>query len=230
MKSIKELKIACKKYPPEYIVYRVWRRVSIYFTWLFVLLGFGPNSVTLLGFFSSLAGGLFFWQKQFTIGILFFLFAHILDDVDGDIARLRQKSSKFGAWLDTATGHLIYPYFWLTLGLGVFLASNRPIFIFFGSLAAVAKLVERSVPSGGVVEGQVGAEQDILAKQKFLGNLKEFLSYMAKNAIVYPVFLVFSLFGRLEWFLMIYVAYLSFFTLGKVLLTGWRIFRYENNQ
>src|SRR5262245_4098655 len=104
-------------------VYVLTRRVSIYLTWLLLHTGLMPNQVTaltvLLGFLGSVllalpGGG---WALA---GALAFLAHHLVDKVDGDIARFRKVYSIVGVYLDEL-GHGV-AFGGIFLGLGVHLA------------------------------------------------------------------------------------------------------------
>jgi phosphatidylglycerophosphate synthase len=83
---------------------RFWRPVARPFTRLFVNLPFTPNMISVACLVVSAIGGLVAagatWERHMTgMGILFG--AAILDNVDGEVARLRLESSNLGGWLDT---------------------------------------------------------------------------------------------------------------------------------
>lgn len=92
-------------------------------TWCNVLVGFAACAFaalgTRLGF--ALAGGLMFLQA-------------VLDSCDGEVARLRYLSSKFGMWLDNTSDDLIDNLFIAMLGVGL-----GGIWLPIGVGAAIAK-------------------------------------------------------------------------------------------
>lgn len=75
--------------------------------WFFVnFTNFSPNFVTLLSFIFVIGSAFFFFKGLFLFGSLCYLARYILDYVDGKIARLKKKSSKFGAYFDNGTGYV----------------------------------------------------------------------------------------------------------------------------
>jgi phosphatidylglycerophosphate synthase len=115
------------------------RKLSRWFTRLFLAVGLSPNSITVLaslvGFVS--AGG--FGMGTYAAGViaaLLFQLAAVIDCCDGEVARLTFTESPFGAWLDLAMDNLVHmaifagvavglystqagqPHAWVTLALG----------------------------------------------------------------------------------------------------------------
>ena len=220
MESIKELRKICQnKGYQEHITIRLYRIFSIYLTKVCLILGLKPNFITFLSFLAGITGGYLYLESRFLLGsILFFLF-YVFDNVDGEVARYRKLSSKFGYWLDTIVGHLLYPYFFLTLGLGVFFQTGECQYIVLGAIAAIAKLIERSVPQLSVKNNY-----QPLSKNKDIVPMKIWAGYIGKFPMLFPAIFFCSLAGWEKMFLWFFAVYLLFFALGKVLLTGWRIY------
>ena len=98
------------------------RRLSKLLTPFLASWGLTPNKVTLLG----LAAGLFCaWNflrgtaSGWMLGALWFQLAYVLDNCDGDLARMTGRSSGFGSWLDVVTDCIIHMAFFLSLGVGL---------------------------------------------------------------------------------------------------------------
>jgi CDP-diacylglycerol---glycerol-3-phosphate 3-phosphatidyltransferase len=69
---------------------------------LFLRLGISPDAVTLVGTLGVCAGSLiFFPQGEFLIGVLVCTAFVFSDMVDGQMARLSERTSSFGAFLDS---------------------------------------------------------------------------------------------------------------------------------
>lgn len=100
MESIKELKIVCQNMDYKEVLFvRLYaRRISIYFTKLFLLARVSANQVTLLNLLLGLVIGLIFvLEKGIPIGMLISsLLLHpwiILDHYNGEVARYRKAMS-----------------------------------------------------------------------------------------------------------------------------------------
>lgn len=223
MESIKELRKICQdKGYKEHLTLRFYRVFSIYITKICLMFKIGPFFVSSLGFSIAIMGGFLYLSGYFLPGSIFFLSFFILDCVDGEVARYRKLTSLFGAWLDTTFGHLLYPYFFLTLGLGIFYQTGTFCYALLGFLGAIAKLIERSVryPSAKSNNQQ-------LLGNRGISSIKIWLSHIAKYPVLLSVVLICSLVGWEKGFLWFFAIYLMLFTLGKVFLTGWRIYHFE---
>ncbi len=229
MKSIKELRKICQKEDSEPFMDRLWRPFSIWATRFFIAIGLTPNFATLLGLFSGILGGYLFVNGKFVSGSILFALAYLFDNVDGEIARYRKMGSKFGAWLDTAVSHFLYPYFWLILGVGIYLSEGSSVYIILGAIAAVAKLLQRSVPqTKGITDNEnFLSKHDFTVKADFYGNAKEWLNQLTRSSVVYLVMVIASVLGLETGFLWFFTFYLAVFALAKFFLTGWRIYIYE---
>ncbi|MFA6599542.1 MAG: CDP-alcohol phosphatidyltransferase family protein [Candidatus Omnitrophota bacterium] len=119
--------------------------------------GLSPNQLTILGcVLSLLAGGIYSAGNIFLGGIAI-LAASMTDLLDGPLARLSGRTSKFGAFLDSTLDR--YSDFFIFGGLAVCYARNAEyglMILVLGSLAGAfvtsyAKArVENFIPDGGV--------------------------------------------------------------------------------
>jgi len=83
-------------------------------------IGLTPNIITSFSVITGIAGSIFFLPVNiyFNItGILFLIFSDILDSADGQLARLSNKSSKFGRIIDGLGGDLIFLTIYIVLCL-----------------------------------------------------------------------------------------------------------------
>ena len=87
-------------------------------------LGFTPNAVTLLGFLVTCAAAVLVAMGHLRIGALVFLAGSALDLFDGALARLSNKTTPFGAMLDSLMDRLGEAA--LYLGLTVYALSVDP--------------------------------------------------------------------------------------------------------
>ena len=99
---------------------------------VFQALGFTPNSVTLLGFSVSLAAAGLVGAGLLLPGGIVFLGGSILDLMDGALARLTGRVTKFGAVLDSLMDRLSEAALFLALviyGLRADLSDGRQLFL-----------------------------------------------------------------------------------------------------
>lgn len=99
-----------------------------------------PNQWTMLSIVPVLIAAYFIAKEEFLYGAIAFIVAAFLDLVDGSVARVTGRTSKFGAYLDTimdryVEGIIIFSLLFVPLpGIffgDYFLGAEKIIFIFF---------------------------------------------------------------------------------------------------
>jgi phosphatidylglycerophosphate synthase len=87
-----------------FLTRRVWRPLARPLTKIFLHLPFSPNQISIACIAFSVLGGVIAaaasW-KLHALGFGIYFFAALLDNVDGEVARLRLESSRIGGWIDT---------------------------------------------------------------------------------------------------------------------------------
>jgi phosphatidylglycerophosphate synthase len=136
--------------------YVLQRRVTIYLTWLVLHTGLEANHVTAITVICALAGSVLLAMHSPALaltGALFLAVHHVLDKVDGDVARFRGRHSIVGVYLDDL-GHTV-AFAGVFLGLGVHLAYGAPyprialMPVLAGAVGALAMVIGRSQKSVG---------------------------------------------------------------------------------
>ena len=147
--SIKELRIICQKSRESEFYYSGWvdrnlyRKVSIYFTKLFLKVGISANQTTIMSFFILVIAGVFFalgkpWH--WIIGALLVYLFDVLDRVDGEIARYNKSASTRGGYLDGITYFLGWLFVLACMSFGLY-SSLRHISVFILGFLAVASFL-----------------------------------------------------------------------------------------
>lgn len=105
-------------------------RAGLFFKWL----PLHPNDITLLSVLLAAAGAWFVWQQN-ALGPILFLFSFLVDGLDGALARAKNLTSAFGAYLDGTCDRLVEFFALLPLLFaplpGLFLPAL--LTLFFGS-------------------------------------------------------------------------------------------------
>ena len=100
------------------------RRISVYFTRLFLALGVSANQATVLSVVAAIGAGGFFTQAApvyWFAGLLLLHLSVIFDCVDGEIARYRKTTSPSGAYLDWLTRTCFTPpYVLACMSFGIY--------------------------------------------------------------------------------------------------------------
>jgi len=119
---------------------KLYRFISKYISFLFIKLNITPNQVTVahnilefLSLFLLLTGE----YKLFYVTIIILVIGGILDNVDGEIARVTGRTSLKGEYLDLIGHRIIHPMFFLFLSIGIFTNYPNIILLVLGALAAL---------------------------------------------------------------------------------------------
>ncbi len=99
------------------------RKLSGPLTRLFLRLGLSPNTITILAFLIGLAAAGSFALGTYVAGIvgaLLFQLSAIVDCCDGEVARLTNRQTPFGAQLDIATDNVVHMAIFAGIAWGLF--------------------------------------------------------------------------------------------------------------
>jgi 1L-myo-inositol 1-phosphate cytidylyltransferase / CDP-L-myo-inositol myo-inositolphosphotransferase len=99
------------------------RKVSRWFTRLFLTIGLSPNSITALAGVVGLLAAAGFGLGTYSAGVvaaLLFQLAAVIDCCDGEVARLTFTESPFGAWLDIVLDNLVHMAIFMGIAIGLY--------------------------------------------------------------------------------------------------------------
>lgn len=197
-KTINELRVICQKsrYESEggipWFEKNFYRRFSIYFTKLFILMGISANTTTLLSLLSALVGGLFLIFADsifyFFISSLFLILYLILDRADGEISRYTKTSSKFGEHFDLYVGVFVHAYLIGAISLGAYLELKHPFVLGFGYLAVSLNLLSEFCRVFPKINSTT--TQKIQYNSRIYRCLKHGKSLFGPGTIIYPLLFV----------------------------------------
>ena len=104
------------------------RKVSRWFTRLFLAMGLSPNSITVLAGLVGLLAALGFGMGTYSAGIvaaLLFQLAAVIDCCDGEVARLTFTESPLGAWLDIVLDNIVHMAIFTGIAVGLYTIAHR---------------------------------------------------------------------------------------------------------
>ncbi|NOK59890.1 MAG: CDP-alcohol phosphatidyltransferase family protein [Chloroflexi bacterium AL-W] len=84
-----------------------------------VLRPFHPTLITVIAFGVGIAAAVAVWQQAYLIGLGLWFLNRILDGLDGTVARLHNKQSDFGGYLDIVLDTVIYALIPTALAVGI---------------------------------------------------------------------------------------------------------------
>jgi archaetidylinositol phosphate synthase len=100
----------------------------------FARLGLTPNQVTLLSLFFGIAAGALFGLGYAVPGAAALLISALLDFIDGGVARIRNRTSRFGAAIDWIVDKYVDGFVLIGIGIGGFVDMRLAAIAVFGSL------------------------------------------------------------------------------------------------
>lgn len=115
-----------------------------------------PNQATSLGLICGMAAAACFaLGAQLPGAALFFLY-YLFDYCDGELARLRGMSSRFGAYYDDFVDWIVHATFFLAIGYHTTVETGMVVWVWLGAAAALGSTISAALPLilGGVPEGE----------------------------------------------------------------------------
>jgi len=116
-----------------FLARHVDRRISRFISKRLSHTKISPNQITMCGMTIGLVGAFFlscpgYWL-QF-MGSLLFLFCVIIDGVDGEIARLKLKETRFGHYLDVITDNIVHVAVFVGIAFGLYNETGNIIYLY----------------------------------------------------------------------------------------------------
>lgn len=148
VESIKKLREICQK---PVINRNTWyprifaRKISIYFTWLFILFKIKTFPVVVLMWLSGIFASYIFTfgsYPYYVVAVLVLQFWFVLDHVDGELARYWKEVSAKGIFKDKLNHYFVHPLIFLGIGIGMYRQFNNPLMLVFGGFTAYFLLLQ----------------------------------------------------------------------------------------
>ncbi len=119
------------------------RKLSRPLTSLLVSTKLTPNQISLLSFVIGIISGALFSFGGYplvAIGGLMAQMASVIDGCDGEVARLKHATSKYGAWFDAVLDRVADAVIITGMTYGLFSATDQPLVWILGTVALTASL------------------------------------------------------------------------------------------
>jgi phosphatidylglycerophosphate synthase len=120
------------------------RQISARVSPRLALLPITANQVTAVSLVVGLAGNWFLAQGGFRstlIGAVLFFLCYVLDNSDGEIARIKNQTSEFGDKFDTFVDWLVHATFFAALGIGVEHETGNSLWFWLGWACALGSTI-----------------------------------------------------------------------------------------
>jgi phosphatidylglycerophosphate synthase len=162
-----------------------------------------PNQVTVLAGLVGLGGAVLIALGTSSSMLLGFLLAHlqsVLDGCDGELARVRLQQSAIGEWLDTLVDDALNLALTLAIGVGLWRAHDRLLYLVVGLLAAAMLVTYNAVAYRELVRQGEGGE--VLKVRWWFNRGASFKGLYAGSAggVRGPLFAVLTTLGRRDFF------------------------------
>jgi phosphatidylglycerophosphate synthase len=136
--------------PTDGLFAQMNRKVSIPISRQLIKFPITPNMVTFFVLGVSFASGLFFARGGYwstLVGAALSVAASILDGSDGEVARLKLQSTKFGCWLETVCDYLYYLFVFGGMAAGLTRSYANKSYLAWGALLCFGAIVSFLVVS-----------------------------------------------------------------------------------
>ncbi len=176
--------------------YYVSRKLSGFASGALVKLPITPNQITLISFFTALLACWFYLQGGYwysMTGALVFYASFILDLADGEVARLKYMSSKYGALFDSICDSISYSVILFCIALAIHRNADMPNILTVGVVAAGALFICTNLDTYIHLTGKDLWDNKPSPLERLFANEDCFLLSL----------FAFTLFDRLSWYLWI---------------------------
>ena len=185
MKKYRQL---CQKNQEEnYLLDKyIFRKISSYFTILFIKIKATPNQVTFLSLLASL-GSLYFLTfpagGMLVIGAALIFLHYILDHVDGELARYyintgRQRPSLKGHYFDVLVHRYSSNLMVFFLGIGIYNLYGQEWVVILGFITCIGISSFPNVIASQVIAGKIATDREIIYNNN---KMKEILQEIEKK-------------------------------------------------
>lgn len=179
---------------PNWYYHAFTKHISCHITAIMYFSGVKPDNVTFSMFIFGFIGSAFYTigtDAGYVIGSLFFLILNIADTSDGELARLLNKTSDFGEYLDRLCHYFTNSLMCLALGLGLYNSSGEVFFLYLGFISCAFYVLDDAskdllflIKSQKIMERSMAAKSFSLSKSS---RMKRILLHLFAHSSVWHV-------------------------------------------
>jgi phosphatidylglycerophosphate synthase len=151
-----------------WIARNINKRISLPVSILLARAGVTPNQITcfnlLLGILSGVIAAFGGYQNLLLAGIMFQLVS-IIDGCDGEVAKLNQKATRFGAWFDTVGDNLSFVVFITGVTFGLYQETHEAWILNLAKLSLFSFAVLLSIMVSYLIQ-QKGSSASLVTYEK----------------------------------------------------------------
>ncbi|MBL7147246.1 MAG: CDP-alcohol phosphatidyltransferase family protein [Nanoarchaeota archaeon] len=188
-----------------------------------------PNQVTFISLISALFSAFFFALASHLyviLGTFFFLTSHILDGVDGSLARLKGMGNKYGSFLDHIVGIFIRPIIFFFIAWGVFSINNNYLTWVFAYSAITSLLVNGYIQNVFLHDFSFSKDVAKNIYRKF-----SFLMLFRYTVWFYlPVMLFFAIINNMYLFLLVFGIYGPLYAIAQTCILAKKVKKHSKQE
>ncbi|MGH9450310.1 MAG: CDP-alcohol phosphatidyltransferase family protein, partial [Terriglobia bacterium] len=186
-----------------------YRTVSIYPSVVLARLGITANQITIGWIILGIVGVVALGSQAYAFrlaGAILLEVAYLLDFVDGEVARLTNRTSQLGYLLDLAGHGVIKTALFLAIGYGVFASTQRYEMLVLAFLACVGVMNGHLVPMfvSEAFPQAVPQPAPAATQRSVLRSALSWPTYLFESPGIYLLVLLGAIFNRLDWVLVFY--------------------------
>lgn len=182
-----------------------FRPISFPLSYCFIKLKISPNQVTFTSWLFVLVGCFFYTKTTPTMYLMayscIFIWA-ILDYVDGSMARVLEKRSPFGHYIDVVGAYFVIALLPLCISIGLlnnnfYTISEQKLFIIVGAFSSVMSVLLRLTLAKGETIFNYNPRDAMGSKASYLSNALKWIEALMSPRGVYFLLLFVATFGPL---------------------------------
>lgn len=189
----------------------IYRNLSMRITSVLIYTKITPNLVTAFSVFIACIAAIFYYRADYIsliIGTIFFNLSYTLDCVDGELARYKKLSSKFGAWWDSIGNKIVEYIIFLSLTIGLYFRTTDPVVLILGIFASNNIMMISNIRTLNRVHFDIKPDHEFrFFGKKYLASIDTFVVLITITTLldkVYYFLLIYAVFGVVIWIRQIY--------------------------
>ena len=206
------------------IIYSIYWYLGMALAKFFKVLHVGPNMISIFSLVFFIFGGICFYHGEYfwnIIGGVNLFLGILMDCTDGKLARMTNKTSYLGVWLEYNIDYIRYLFLYPPIALALLRQTNDPTALYFAFTAVTVILCTTIIGMRwNLFPFAQSFKSDYAKKSKFHIIAKQFYAIAETEPFVIIIFAIFDL---MKVFLIIWAAWSTFYYLAGSIMYGVKI-------
>ncbi len=194
----------------------LYRKVSTRLTLLLIDSNIKPNQLSFLGLIIGFTTAVFFSFGNYVnslLAVLFYNVYMVIDCMDGELARARNISTKFGQVLDNFSDRFVESFVFAGISVGAYLTKNDPVFLIYGIFSVLHYLLFSFVSEIAYSFNKMRIPKIRISKHLYLGSHSIIIFVITLSTIfnfLWFLIEIIALFGWIFWLVQLIRMYYYF--------------------